>query len=41
MLEIKSEHLTWVGLDHWIIRYSEEKGSDGLVCYIEVWVYIY
>ena len=23
----------------WIIRYSEQKGSDGLCCYIKVWVY--
>ena len=26
-------------LIQWIIRYSEQKGFDGIVCYIEVWVY--
>ena len=34
-----TQHIT---LDlYWIIRYSEQKGSDGLVRYIKVWVYLY
>ena len=28
-------------LIYWIIRYSEQKGSDRLVHYIEVWVYLF